>query len=144
MLAQMDRRVEPAEAIDPRNAMLDAFEAQARLLIDQGCGPQLEARMRRLVVRPAASTLATPDNHPACPDGLALATVLTVCRRLGVYRLTADEHAAIGALRAWVLAQLQRGSHADHGHRDAAAGRHRQGTDAGAGHGAGPADERAA
>lgn len=57
------------ESDDPRNALLDAFEAQIAALIDNGLEPQLRTRLARLLPPPAPASKPRP--HPASESGEA-------------------------------------------------------------------------
>lgn len=119
--AHMMRDAEPAEREqDLPNAMLDAFEAQVRVLVDAGLELQLRTRVDRLLGAPrglyreldverASVERASAASGPAKPtaDPLVLAGVLVTCRSLARFKLTSDQHAAIDRLRAWVLEQIK-------------------------------------
>lgn len=132
MLA-LDEGLAEAEAADcdrgdPWNVLLDAFEAQVRLLLDNGLEPQVRARLGRLLVAPGS--LLAPGDSPAGSrppgvsagersgaqeespgatqiDPLVLAQVLTVARMLGRFKLTEEQHAALGLLRAWLTGRMK-------------------------------------
>lgn len=118
------------------NGLLDLIEGQVRTALDLGLGPQLEARVARLLpalcapaapqpagwlrgltatgaaaaVDPPASGAKTgPSVDPSA--ALDLAAVLTVCRQLEQFRLAGPQHAAIARLKAWVVAELARINH---------------------------------
>lgn len=92
------------------NAMLDAWEASTRVLLDRELAPQVKARFERLISK-AADHSGEPTKKvepaPTAPDHLTLATVLATCRVLQRFKLTADQHAAIGLLKTWLLGQMR-------------------------------------
>ncbi len=105
--------VEPAHPIvDPWNVLLDEFEAQVRLLLDNGLAPQLRTRLDRLMPGVATSPPPPPDIETAPTttrqglDPMVLAGVLVICRQLERFKLTSDQHAAIANLKDWLLEQL--------------------------------------
>jgi hypothetical protein len=91
---------------DPRNEMLDQFEAQLRLLLDQGLEVQLRARCDRVMAQGPAVDVVPSDPKPLRLDPMALAGVLVVCRQLERFKLTADQHAAIARLKDWLMSQM--------------------------------------
>jgi len=102
------REAEPEHpAVDPWNVLLDEFEAQVRLLLDNGLAPQLRTRLDRLLPlgTAAATTVAKPSK--ADLDPMVLSVVLVTCRQMERLKLTADQHQAIGRLKAWLLVQLR-------------------------------------
>ncbi len=94
------------------NAMLDAWESSTRVLLDRDLAPQLQARFERLVSRASglpdgAGKEASRSQEEKQPDHLTLATVLATCRILQRFKLTADQHAAIGLLKTWLVGQMR-------------------------------------
>lgn len=93
---------------DALNTFLDAWEGSTRALIEAGAEPQMRARLARLL--PGKDSVAGPVQDL---DPLTLSNLLTTCRTLERFKLTADVHASIGVLKAWLMGQLP--SRADRG-----------------------------
>lgn len=83
------------------NTWLEAWEANTRFLVEAGAEPQMRARLARLL--PDKDSVASPVHDL---DPLTLSSLLTTCRTLERFRLTADVHASIGVLKAWLMAQI--------------------------------------
>lgn len=81
-------RHEPEERDDPRNALLDAAEELIRSCIAHGMGPQIEARLAKLLPKPAAPPPA------ATPDTMRDAIILAALRE-GRARCKAPSSAAL-------------------------------------------------
>lgn len=65
----------PRETDDPRNRLLDAFEAQVEAMLANGLEPQLRARLARLLPARGADAgghVKRPDNAPENADDLRL------------------------------------------------------------------------
>lgn len=99
------REAEPEHpAVDPWNVLLDEFEAQVRLLLDNGLAPQLCTRLDRLM--PVGIAVEPRPAAKADLDPMVLSVVLVTCRQMERLKLTADQHAAIAELKAWLLGQM--------------------------------------
>ena len=108
----------PADAhhADPLNAMLDLAEAAIRTVLDQGCEPQLRARLARLLPPPPAPPVPEPEPEPAplragaglsaTLDSDALARELAGLRSIETRRLSDVERDALGLARARVSGML--------------------------------------
>lgn len=106
--------VQPAEADDPRNRLLDAFAEFVAALRANDMG--LQARERIRSVWPELFAAPPSANRP--PDGpangldggiearLELAALITDCARLEKLRLSGPAHAAIARLKARAKADL--------------------------------------
>lgn len=102
---------------DPRNALLDAFEAQVVALIDNGFEVQVRARLTRLLPAPQVApsdshSASRPEGADAGPkyatadDELALLALIADCKRMGKLKATALSHAMIGRIQAIAEAEL--------------------------------------
>lgn len=119
------RAVEPDRSNDhaPENAILDLVETSIRTALDLGLEPQLTARLDRLVPRAKIEVpVPMPAQPPGCASGqpkgasaeaseaperkLELAAVLTACRQLATFKLSAGHHEAIARLKAWLVKEI--------------------------------------
>ncbi len=102
----------------PRNALLDAFEAQVEALVDNGFEAQLRARLSRLLpplraaadapvarAADAAASSASP-RFATVDDELSLMALIADCKRMGKLKATALSHAMIGRIQAVAEADL--------------------------------------
>lgn len=93
---------EAEEREDPRNALLDAFDAHLDALVRHELVPQLESRLRRLM--PALAAKLAPTPPPATGiDPLEAAAVLTTLKLADGLRLSREHRALFDAARAIVL-----------------------------------------
>lgn len=96
----------PAEAHDPRNALLDAFEAQVEAMIANGLEPQLRTRLARLLpapVRPRTSSTAD-DLHLRALSG---ASVLRTKAKAQRTKASADQFQALAGVLADAAAYIK-------------------------------------
>lgn len=114
-LAAEDRET---PALEPLNAMLDLFEHSVTQLIALGAEPQLRERVKRLLPSPppvsADATAATAAGSGSAGQAdqienrLRAAQILTACKTLSAFKLTADQHGAIAILRQWAVEEIAR------------------------------------
>lgn len=105
---------EPYRDEDPRNALLDAFDAQVRAMIDNGFEPQLRARLaKHLPAQPPRADLFAPPPVPdACAGALrqagalGLTALIGELRRLEKLKLTKLAWEAVTAIKAHAEAAL--------------------------------------
>ena len=88
---------EDSQPADPANALLDLAEGMIRLLVEQGHGAPLRARLRRLL--PDTASLADPT-------ALELAEVLAACRAVESRRMSTEQHEAMRRLKRWLVDRL--------------------------------------
>lgn len=91
---------EPAEL--PINAMIELAEQACRQVIDFGGAEALRVRLDRLLPNEDLKTVRGRDAERE----LSLAAGITLCKRIGRFKLSADEHKAIGVLRQMFETEL--------------------------------------
>ena len=95
------------------NDILDEFENALRDALAEGAEPQVRTRLLRYM-----PDLKSPPAGDAAPantalDAMELANVLTACRQLSGWRLTAAQHHAVQVIRVWVTNRLTQAAKGD-------------------------------
>lgn len=103
---------EPQETDDPRNALLDAFDAFLDALIDNGLEGPARARIAGHFP-PLAASVSGPvpqtvsGSADAIETELELAALITDCARFEKLKMSAAAHAAIARMKARAKADLE-------------------------------------
>ncbi|WP_181337097.1 hypothetical protein [Hyphomicrobium methylovorum] len=104
-------RSEPEDRDDPRNRLLDAFDAQIEALIDNGFEAQVRARVERhlppISPEPDLFVPQTAGFVCAAEDELKLQILAGDLKRLAKLKMTEHAHDAVKRVRTWVEQQLE-------------------------------------
>lgn len=115
-MTTLAKSIELEEIVDPRNALIDAFEATITALVDNGFEAQLRARLARLLPPPVPEPdlFGAPADggplreavSPPADDEIQLTTLIADCKRFEGFKMAAASHAAVTRMRVKALADL--------------------------------------